>query len=105
MIELFEKNNIKGWLDVKESGNSSNLYGEITKGMNDATVIVACISDEYVASKNCCLEFRFAHISLKIPIIKVIVGLGNEWKKHEVAFLGSNYSEVNLQYENPSNFF
>lgn len=66
--------------------------------------MIACISDEYVNSKNCALEFRFAHCSLKMPIIKAIVGKGNEWKKHEISFLAGNYPEFNLQFENKGFF-
>ena len=71
MEEFFEKNGINAWIDVQDMGESTNLFGEITEGMNKASVIVSCLSDEYVKSKNCALEFRFAHVSLKIPIIKI----------------------------------
>ena len=63
-------------------------------------MVVACFSDEYVASTNCGLEFKFAHVSLKLPIVKAIVGRGNEWRKNELAFLAGGYTEVNCQYEN-----
>ncbi len=65
-----------------------------------AKCVIACLSDEYVESSNCSLEFRFSHVSLKLPIIKGIFGIGNEWRKNELAFLSSGYSEVNFQYEN-----
>jgi hypothetical protein len=84
LITFFKDNGINAWLDVKEVTSSGGLFGEITKGMNKASLVLACFSDEYVKSKNCSLEFRFAHISLKIPIVKAIVGTGNEWKKHEI---------------------
>jgi hypothetical protein len=72
--------------------------------MNEAKMVVACISDEYAQSENCKLEFRFAHVSLKLPIVKAVVGLGNEWRKHEIAFLGGIYPEINFQHENSSAF-
>jgi hypothetical protein len=81
-------------------GNSASLFDGITKGMNEASLIVACISDEYVKSRSCVLEFRFAHCSLKVPILKAIVGTGNEWKKHEISFLSGSYPEVSFQFEN-----
>ena len=96
---FFKKNGIEAWIDV-ENVNSSNLFGEITKGLNMAKCVIACLSDEYVQSSNCALEFRFSHVSLKLPIIKAIFGIGNEWRKNELAFLSSSYSEVNFQYEN-----
>lgn len=83
--------------------NSSNaLFGEITRGMNSAKAMIACVSDEYTRSENCKLEFRFAHVSLRMPIVKAVVGQGNEWRNHEIAFLGGAYPEVNFQFENPS---
>ena len=93
-------NGIEAWLDVREINSSNALFGEITRGMNSARVVVACVSDEYTRSENCKLEFRFAHVSLKLPIVKAVVGLGNEWRNHEIAFLGGAYPEVNFQYDN-----
>ncbi len=69
LVNFFKENNISAWIDVHDL-KGSNLFGEITKGLNLAKVVVACISDEYCASQNCALEFRFAHISLKLPIVK-----------------------------------
>ena len=69
-----------------------------------AKCMVACFSDEYVESQNCALEFRFGHVSLKIPIIKAIVGTGNEWRKDPLAFLSGSYPEINFQYQNKDAF-
>ncbi len=101
MITYFKENGINAWLDVQEIHGGTNLFGEITKGLNMAKVVVACFSDEYVESQNCILEFRFAHISLKIPIVKAIVGVGNEWRKNEISFIAGSYPEFNFQTENP----
>lgn len=105
LVKVFEENQISTWLDVIEVGSNStsnsSLFSDITKGMNEADVVIACFSDEYAMSKNCVLEFRFAHVSLKLPIIKAIVGNGNEWRKNEIAFLAGNYAEINFQQENP----
>lgn len=104
LVKFFKENGLECWIDVQEIGSSNSLFGEITKGMNEASVVVACLSDDYVNSENCKLEFRFAHASLRLPIIKAIVGTGNEWRKNEIGFLGGSYPEVNFQYENPSKF-
>lgn len=72
--------------------------------MNSASVMVACVSDEYTKSENCNLEFRFAHVSLRLPIVKAVVGTGNQWRNHEIGFLGGAYPEVNFQYENEKAF-
>ncbi len=80
-------------------GGSKSLFNEITKGLNLAKVIVCCFSDEYMRSKNCVLEFRFAHVSLKTPIVKAIVGTGNTWRRKELSFLSGDYPEVSFQVE------
>ena len=92
-------NGINAWIDTQDV-NSSNLFGEITKGLNSAKLVIACISDEYCNSTNCALEFRFAHVSLKMPIVKVICGTGDNWKTNEIAFLGGHYPEINFQQNN-----
>ena len=100
LVKFLKENGVNAWIDVEEM-KSGGLFGEITKGMNNASLVLACFSDEYVNSKNCSLEFRFAHVSLKLPIIKLLVGTGNDWKRHEMAFMSGDYPEVNFQYENP----
>lgn len=105
LVKLFEENHIRAWIDVIEVGSASSsssgsLFSDITKGMNQVDVVIACFSDEYAMSKNCALEFRFAHVSLKLPIIKAIVGKGNDWRKNEIGFLAGNYPEINFQQEN-----
>ncbi len=101
LVGFFKENGINAWLDIQEISPSTTLFAEITKGINNASLVVACLSDEYVKSINCKLEFRFAHTSLKVPIIKAVVGTGNEWRKNEISFLAGNYPELNFQYENP----
>lgn len=101
LLKFFNDNGIKAWIDSQQVNSKGGIYGAMTKGMNSASVVVACVSDEYAASPTCKLEFRFAHVSLKLPIIKAVVGTGNEWRKNEIAFLGGSYPEVNFQYENP----
>ena len=102
LVEFFKDNGINAWLDIKEARISISLFQGITSGINSACVFISCLSDEYVQSENCQLEFKLAHISLKMPIIKAIVGTGNEWRKHELSFLSGNYPELDFQYKNES---
>jgi leucine-rich repeat kinase 2 len=101
LMTFFKENGIEAWLDIQEINPSQTLFAEITKGINQAKIVVACLSDEYVKSINCKLEFRFAHTSLKVPIVKAVVGTGQEWRKNEISFLSGSYPEINFQYENP----
>jgi len=100
LVDFFREHDISAWLDVESIQSSNSLFSEITKGLNKAKVVVVCLSDEYVESENCSLEFKFAHVSLRLPMVKAIVGRGNEWRKNEVAFMAGGYDEVNCQYEN-----
>jgi len=98
LVDFFKEHGINAWLDV-ESIQGNSLFSEITKGLNKAKIVVVCLSDEYVESVNCSLEFKFAHVSLRLPMVKAIVGRGNEWRKNEVAFMAGGYEEINCQYE------
>ncbi|CAF0816500.1 unnamed protein product [Brachionus calyciflorus] len=104
LVKFFEEHNINCWIDTQQINSNGGIFGAMTKGMNTACVVIACVSDEYANSATCKLEFRFAHVSLKIPIIKVVVGTGNLWRRNEIAFLGGNYPEVNFQFENPNSY-
>jgi len=42
---------------------------------------------QYVKSHNCLMEFRFAAIQLRLPVIIAVVGTGNAWETTEVEFL------------------
>lgn len=42
---------------------------------------------QYIVSKNCMMEFRFACIQLNLPIILAIVGTGRNWETSEVSGL------------------
>ena len=60
------------------------LFEDIADGLRQAKVMIACVSLEYAKSRNCQLEFRFAHVTLKIPIVVVVVGTGYRWEMTEV---------------------
>jgi hypothetical protein len=100
LVDFFKENKIDAWIDTRELMPSQMIYTELCRAINQAKVVVACVSDEYVASENCQLEFRFAHSSLKMPIIKAIVGTGKEWRKSEISFLSGNFRETDFQNQN-----
>ena len=104
LAAFLNENGVRAWLDVNEvsGGAGAGLFDAITQAMNKASVVVCCFSDEYVRSRNCVLEFRFAHVSLRRPIFKALVGQSNVWRQHELAFLAGSYPEINFQTENQS---
>ena len=54
--------------------------------MKKAKVFVACISDDYVQSETCRMEFQFAKSTLKKPVIPLVFG-GNNW---QLSVVGKN---------------
>lgn len=85
-----EETGIKCWLDVEQVGKIG-LYQDIAKGLKKSKVFVCCISDEYVVSKNCKMEFRFAVLNLKLPTIMVAIGTGYKWRKSEIEMLSQSF--------------
>lgn len=66
-------------------GTQGSLFEEIAEGLRHAKVIVVCVSDDYVKSRNCQLEFRFAAVTLQLPMVVAVVGTTNEWESSEVS--------------------
>lgn len=97
-----EEAGISCWMDIEQIGQSG-LIQDITEGLKRAKVVIACVSDEYVLSKNCQMEFRFASMTLRVPILIVIVGTGLEWMKSEIGMLSMAYRKVDLQYREDEN--
>ncbi|CAD5126525.1 DgyrCDS14632 [Dimorphilus gyrociliatus] len=94
--EKLEEAGIKCWMDI-EQVNRGGLFQDIAEGLKKAKIVVACVSDEYVSSKNCQMEFRFAAITLRLPIILAIVGTGKNWIKSEIGMISLQYPRVDLQ--------
>ena len=42
---------------------------------------------QYATSPNCQMEFRFAHVALRKPIILAVVGTGFKWESTEVIYI------------------
>lgn len=88
---------MKVWLDIEQlsSTDDAGMFGQIAEGLNDAEIIVICISKEYVLSKNCQMEAQFALRTLHKPVVVVHVGEDNEedikaWKMHAIGMLTEN---------------
>ncbi|KAK7485956.1 hypothetical protein BaRGS_00022822 [Batillaria attramentaria] len=101
---FLEKKDITCWLDIEQTGGGGGLFKNITQGMRQSRVLVACVSDEYVKSDNCMMELRFGVLNLNLPLVVCVVGTGREWKASEVGILmhRSKASKVYFQQENDS---
>jgi hypothetical protein len=63
------------------------LFEDIGEGLVNAKVVLVCVSDEYAASNNCVVEFRFVAKTLKLPVVLAVVGSGHKWRGTEVSEL------------------
>ncbi|GFO37940.1 leucine-rich repeat serine/threonine-protein kinase 1 [Plakobranchus ocellatus] len=94
--DFLEKNGIKCWIDVERVG-IHGLFEDIGEGLINSRIVVVCISDQYAASDNCAMEFRYAANSLKLPIVLAVVGTGNKWRASELGIMSLNYPLVSFQ--------
>ncbi|KAJ3034059.1 Leucine-rich repeat serine/threonine-protein kinase 2 [Rhizophlyctis rosea] len=78
------------WLDVDRLGDGEPLYEEIVKGILPSKCVVACVSEAYVKSKNCNLEFIYVN-KVQIPLVVIIVGTQKfDWTKSTIGFLAAD---------------
>ncbi|XP_033750666.1 uncharacterized protein LOC117334925 [Pecten maximus] len=93
---FLESRGIRCWLDVEQVNVNDQLFARIAKGLSEARVMVACVSDEYAKSENCVKEMKFA-MQLRLPIIIAVVGTGTDWLHTEIGLLATTYPKVNFQ--------
>ncbi|XP_070533769.1 uncharacterized protein [Ptychodera flava] len=96
--EYLEKNGVTCWMDVDNVGRSG-LFEDIAEGLKHADMMLACVSDEYARSKNCQMEFRFASVTLRLPLVIAVVGTGYDWEASEVGMLSLGCPKVNFQHD------
>ncbi|KAL8604081.1 hypothetical protein ACOMHN_024906 [Nucella lapillus] len=84
--QFLEKHGVSCWMDTEQI-TSGGLFKNITQGMRQAQVLVACVSDQYIKSENCMMELRFGVLTLNLPLVICVVGTGREWKMSEVGIL------------------
>lgn len=66
------------WLDTDQldSVDDSGMFGQIAQGLKSSSVVVLCVSKEYINSKNCQMEANFALHSLHKDAVLLEVGSG-----------------------------
>jgi len=70
----------KCWIDIDTINGDRAVFSAIQMGINEAEVVVACVSDQYGKADSCEDELTYARKTLKKPIIPIIVGEGMEWQ-------------------------
>uniref|UniRef100_A0A1I8J1V0 non-specific serine/threonine protein kinase n=2 Tax=Macrostomum lignano TaxID=282301 RepID=A0A1I8J1V0_9PLAT len=76
---LEEAGGLSCWIDIERLGENG-MFEDLCQGLKACKLVVACLSDEYVASKNCQMEYRFAHLTLNRPMVICVVGTGVLWE-------------------------
>ncbi|KAJ3118568.1 hypothetical protein HDU96_000520 [Phlyctochytrium bullatum] len=87
------------WLDVEQMVSGQDLFEQIANGLMGCNIVVACISEEYAASKNCNRELNFAVNVLRIPFISLIVGKGRGWQRTKVGLIVGDQLFIEAQDE------
>jgi len=94
--------NEKCWIDVDTTNGGHAVFSAIQMGINQAEVMIACVSDEYIKSDTCEDELTFARKTLKKHIIPIIVGEGMEWQNSWAGLMLAK--ELYIDFRDPSKF-
>ena len=60
---------------------------EMAVAMRDCQVFMALVSDAYAGDMECCNTFRYARLTLRKPVLLVVLGEGFEWRKSKLGIL------------------
>uniref|UniRef100_A0A914X924 non-specific serine/threonine protein kinase n=1 Tax=Plectus sambesii TaxID=2011161 RepID=A0A914X924_9BILA len=101
--EFLREKGVETWLDIKYDREGA-LFEEIAEALRKAKLVIVCVSDEYIKSSNCMLEFRFAAGILKLPLLLCPVGTGREWQESEVTMLAFKAQRIDMQIKVDQNF-
>ena len=96
IAQWLEERNIPVWIDTSTL-KEGVLFEEIAEALRSSKLFLACVSDEYLASNNCMLEYRFAVGVLKLPLLIASVGSGHRWQQSEIAMLALRAPRIDLQ--------
>jgi len=87
----------KCWLDVNYTNGVYPLFRCIQAGIEQANIVIVCVSDQYARSDNCEIELNYAINTLHKPIIPIIVGEGMEWQNTWAGLLTSRHTFIDFR--------
>jgi len=93
--------NEKCWLDIEVANFEYDLFSAIQVGINQAEVVIICVSDQYAQSNNCQQEL-LQLVTCKKPIIPIVVGETMRWQLTRCGLLLS--MEIYIDFRDPSKF-
>ncbi|XP_041374603.1 uncharacterized protein LOC121387519 [Gigantopelta aegis] len=85
--------NYKCWFQ-KDSDKYS--MDELIRALMDSSVVLVLISDAFVQDDDCCNLFKYACLTLKKPILLVVIGTGMQWKQSKLGILLADEVFVNM---------
>jgi len=94
--------NEKCWIDFDTTNGGHAVFSAIQIGINQAEVVISCVSDEYVKSDTCGDELTYARKTLKKPIIPIVVGEGMEWQNSWAGLMLAQ--ELYIDFREPTKF-
>ena len=53
------------WMDVDQMSDRDNIFDSMAAAVEQASVVVVCISQEYVQSENCRMECQYVSTPLR----------------------------------------
>jgi len=76
--DVLAKNGLTVWMDEGNMKGGQQLFSEIDKGVSEAAVFMACVSNQYAASENCRREINLATERKKL-IVPVWIAPIDPW--------------------------
>ena len=65
--KFLERNGVSCWMDDNQMQGGAQLFQSIDKGITEAAVVIACISNQYASSVNCKVRLN-AHAAASLPL-------------------------------------
>ena len=75
---------------------SASNHERQAAAVRDCKVFVAVISDAYTRERTCADLFQFARLTLRKPLVLVVIGEGREWRTSKLGILVADEVYVNM---------
>ena len=75
--------------------SASNHERQAT-AVRDSKVFIALVSDAYTRERTCADLFQFARLTLRKPLVLVVIGEGREWRTSKLGILVADEVYINM---------
>lgn len=96
-----EKDGYRCWMDIEQMNGGDQLLDKIAVGLRNAEVVILCLTNLYIKSKNCLLEARYAHELGRtiIPLIFDSSLIEESWPPEELGLILSGKVYTKFLYD------